>query len=47
MTIFGNTRFHGLCNILLESPWKMFLEYILTILKIYARNFSDIRRTFS
>ena len=43
MTIFGNTKFHALWNILLENPGKMLLKYILTILIKYARNFSDIR----
>ena len=38
MTIFGNTQFHPLSNILLEIPWKMLLEYILTILKKLKRN---------
>ena len=34
-------------NSISESPWKMLLEYKLTVLKKYARNFNDIRRTFS
>ena len=28
MKCFGNTQFHALCNILLESPLKILLEYI-------------------
>ena len=42
MTIFGNIQFHALCNILLENPWKMLVEYILTILIKYARNFQRV-----
>ena len=29
MTIFGDTQFHALRNILLEITWKMLLEYII------------------